>query len=201
MWICFQLTLPLDLKNGVLLHSKNLSFSAPMALTQFSLIRQTFSSLENGRTVDVEFVLQRIISYHLTNTFIPTISLLVISEITLTFDETQTELAMGLSLTIMLVMYTMYQSISDSLTKTAYLKMIDYWLLFCLLTPFAIFLIDIFWLTKHRNLNKKVQQGWVHEENKGTDYRKVIQYIVPIITGTFIIAYFVSALIITFSYA
>jgi len=195
------LTLPLDLKNGVLLHARNLCFSAPMALTQFSLIRQTFSSLENGRIVDVEFVLQRIISYHLTNTFIPTISLLVISEITLTFDETQTELAMGLSLTIMLVMYTMYQSISDSLTKTAYLKMIDYWLLFCLLTPFAIFHIDIFWLTKHRNLNKKVQQGWVAEENKGTDYRKVIQYAVPIITGTFIIAYFVSALIITFSYA
>ena len=103
-YIGFQLTLPLDLKNGVSLNPKNLSFSAPMALTQFTLISQTFSSLENGRTVDVEFVLQRIISYHLTNTFIPTISLLVISEITLSFDETQTELAMSLSLTILLVM-------------------------------------------------------------------------------------------------
>ena len=125
---------------------------------------------------------------------------MIISEITLSFDETKTELAMGLSLTILLVMYTMYQSISESLTKTAYLKMIDYWLLFCLLTPFAIFLIEIFWLTKQRNLTKKIQQGWVAEENKSTDYRKVIQFAVSIITGTFIVAYFVSAVIITFTY-
>jgi len=36
-------------------------------------------------------------------------SLLVISELTLFFDEDRTEMAIGLSLTIMLVMYTLYQ--------------------------------------------------------------------------------------------
>ncbi len=37
------------------------------------------------------------------------------------------------------------QSISHSLPKTAYLKMIDIWLMFCLLIPFGIFMIEIVW--------------------------------------------------------
>ena len=36
-------------------------------------------------------------------------SLLVIAEITLLFDESRLEIALGLSLTVMLVMYTFYQ--------------------------------------------------------------------------------------------
>ncbi len=73
---------------------------------------------------------------------------------TLFFEESQTELAIGFALTIMLVMYTMYQSINETLPKTAYLKYIDYWLLFCLLIPIAIFLIEIIWL-----LDKKKKEG------------------------------------------
>jgi len=45
------------------------------------------------------------------------LSWLVIAEVTLFFDEASTELAVGLTLTIMLVMYTMYQSINESLTR------------------------------------------------------------------------------------
>ncbi len=56
---------------------------------------------------------------------------------------------MGFSLTIMIVMYTMYQSISADILKTAYLKMIDVWLIFCLSVPFVVFMIQISWkLTK-----------------------------------------------------
>ncbi len=47
--------------------------------------------------------------YHLTNTYLPTISLLIISEMTLFFDDTKREIAITLSLTVMLVMYTFYQ--------------------------------------------------------------------------------------------
>ena len=29
--------------------------------------------------------------------------------------------------------------------QTAYLKLIDWWLLFCLFAPFAVFLLEIYW--------------------------------------------------------
>ena len=63
-------------------------------------------------------------------------SLLVVTEITLFFKTDQLKVSIALTLTVMLVMYTMYQSIIETMTRTAYLKLIDFWLLFCLLVPF-----------------------------------------------------------------
>ena len=73
----------------------------------------------------------------------PTCTLLIIAQATLHFNESKIELGIGLLLTVLLVMYTLYQSITGSLLQTAYLKMIDYWLLFCLFIPFISFMIEI----------------------------------------------------------
>ncbi len=98
-----------------------------------------------------------------------------------------------LSLTIMLVMYTMYQSINGSLTTTAYLKMIDFWLLFCLLVPFVIFLIQAFWLSQ-KSYERKIKSGCNNgDREKKSAVRKVLQGIVPAATLVFIIAYSVAA--------
>jgi hypothetical protein len=43
------------------------------------------------------------------STYLPTLTLLILVELTLFFDEQRTQLAIGFSLTIMLVMYTMFQ--------------------------------------------------------------------------------------------
>jgi hypothetical protein len=51
----------------------------------------------------------------------------MIAEVTLFFGDLDLDMAIGLSLTVMLVMYTMYQSINESIPKTAYLKFIDIW--------------------------------------------------------------------------
>ena len=128
-------------------------------------------------------------------------SLVVIAELTLYFDESQNELAVGLTLTIMLVMYTMYQSINDSFVKTAYLKMIDYWLLFCLLTPLAVFLIEIFWLlNKTKESLKAEQKKWTSKDNKKKEMsnRRFVQILVPSLTIIFIVSYFAVAIGISF---
>ena len=135
---------PSDLIGSIVLLADTLIFNGSKTLSQFNIIKTAFNLNTDNSRLHVDIKLKRIISYHLTNTYLPTITLLIIAEVTLQFDHSKTELAAGLSLTIMLVMYTMYQSISESLVKTAYLKMIDYWLLFCLLTPFVIFMIEIF---------------------------------------------------------
>ena len=55
------------------------------------------------------------------------------------------QVAIGFSLTILLVMYTLYQGVIQSLPKTAYLKFIDVWLLFCLIIPIAVFVVEVCW--------------------------------------------------------
>ena len=47
------------------------------------------------------------------------------------------------NLTVMLVLVTMFLSVSESLPKTSYIKMIDIWLVFSLLIPFLEVLIIV----------------------------------------------------------
>jgi hypothetical protein len=191
------MTSPVDLRKIPFLVPDKLSFNGSQALSQFNILSYSFNPNEKSSRVSVEIVLQRIFSYHVTNTFIPTTSLLVIVEVTLYFEESQTEFAIGLSLTIMLVMYTLYQSINESLTKTAYLKMIDYWLLFCLLIPFVIFLIEIYWLLYQNNKIQAISRNQSSKICKKTSIsRKTIQYFVSGVTCIFIVTYIVVAALV-----
>jgi hypothetical protein len=190
-----QMRLPMELKNSLILVPGRLQYSNLKALAQFNLKDFAMKPLSNQSEIIIVLNLKRIFSYHLTNTYMPTSTLLIIAEITLYFDEDKTEVAIGLSLTIMLVMYTMYQSISDSLIKTAYLKMIDYWLLFCLLMPFFIFMIEIYWLLKMKKELKSTEKGWVDDKQKINANRKVIRHLVFAITLLYTIIYTLVSLV------
>ena len=208
----FQLSLPQYLEKSIQLKANSLILTAKKYLTDFNLANVIFYQIENFTSIKAEFRFQRIISYHLTNTYIPTASLLVISESTLFFEQSQMELASGLSLTILLVMYTMYQSITQSLTRTAYLKMIDYWLIFCLLVPFLIFMIELYWLLKSSKVEEICKKCWTSDEEKvirskgNAIYQKqpkekngTIKYCVISITILFIVVYVFAALIVSFT--
>ena len=93
----------------------------------------------------IEFTLQRMYSFYLATTYLPSICLLLAAEITLFIDESHFEATTMVALTAMLVMYTMYQSTAQSLPQTSYLKMIDIWLLPGLLIPFLVFCLEV-WL-------------------------------------------------------
>jgi hypothetical protein len=197
----FQLSSPLDLNQSIVLAADQLHFQGSKTLKQFNVISQSIYSTDNNSSVRVKIVLQRIFSYHLSSTYIPTASLLMLVEVTLFFKKTQTELGITLTLTVMLVMYTMYQSITEPLTKTAYLKMIDYWLIFCLLIPFVIFVIEIFWLLNTKtNLIKSGNNKSLLIDNLSSKIqnRQMIQYLVPVVTCLFISIYVFTAAIIFF---
>jgi hypothetical protein len=181
--------LPEELKNSLVLIPGNLKYNISKDLSQFYLSDCTITALKNQSEINVAINLKRISSYHLTNTYMPTSTLLIIAEITLYFDKEKTELAIGLSLTIMLVMYTMYQSISDKLIRTAYLKMIDYWLLFCLLMPFFIFMIEIYWLLMDKKKLNSTENGWMVDKQQITTNRKIVRRFVFAITLCYLIIY------------
>ena len=121
---------------------------------------------------------------------------------TIFFKKEDLDMAIGLSLTIMLVMYTMYQSISQSLPQTAYLKFIDVWLIFCLLVPFVVFVAQVFLkIEMPRKVTSKQSKKWIlttKKEPKSTfDKSKIRGYLIifiPTLTLLFITCYFITAI-------
>ena len=181
-----------------MLEAQGLKFSNEVELPQFNVINSHILTEINSSVAVVEIKLKRIFSYHITNTYMPTSTLLILAQATLHFDESQLELAIGLLLTVLLVMYTLYQSICASLTPTAYLKMIDYWLFFCLLMPFFSFMIEMYWLLqkKLRELDE-TPNGWVLAlKRTKRDIKKQKQlflYFAHSTTTIFLVLYFIAA--------
>ena len=51
----------------------------------------------------------------------------------------------------MLVLTTMFVSVSNELPKTSYMKMVDYWLVFNLFIPFAEVLLHVYMVRRKRS--------------------------------------------------
>jgi hypothetical protein len=128
-------------------------------------------------------------------------SLLVISEVTLFFKENELQNSIALTLTVLLVMYTMYQSIIETATKTAYLKFIDFWLLFCLLIPFMTFVLEVYWYLSPADINraKRTRNSFQKCVNQIFE-QKFMQKFIPFFTIVFILAYVLTAIAVTVIY-
>ena len=97
----------------------------------------TLPKIING----VELTLCTKLSYHIVEIYIPTLALIMIAGFTLLIDFRHFEVTVMIALTSMLVLYTLYQSISQHLPHTSYMKMIDIWLFGGLIFPFIIITI------------------------------------------------------------
>ena len=86
--------------------------------------------------------LKRKIQTELLTTFVPTLLLLMIAYSTHFFKAAYFEASVTVNLTIMLVMTTIFMTKIQELPPTSDTKMIDIWLIFCLLVPFAYALVQ-----------------------------------------------------------
>ena len=86
--------------------------------------------------------LKRKIQTELLTTFVPTLLLLMIGYSTHFFKAAYFEASVTVNLTIMLVMTTIFMTKIQELPPTSDTKMIDIWLIFCLLVPFAFALVQ-----------------------------------------------------------
>jgi len=176
-------------------------------LVQFQVLNVTKGS-NQAKSISIDITLQRMYFYHLAATYLPTTCLLLIAEITLFIDDSHFEATIMVSLTSMLVLYTLYQSVAQSLPQTAYLKMIDVWLLFGLMMPFFVFLLEIFFellkdnekrtqsedIDKVKNIRNSSCSflNYQREEKtyiRGDKMKKTCQIFVPVITVGFILLY------------
>ena len=86
--------------------------------------------------------LKRKIQTEMLTTYLPTLLLMIITYTTTFFKAIYFEASLTVNLTIMLVMTTIFTSKIEELPPTSDTKMIDIWLIFCLLVPFAFTLVQ-----------------------------------------------------------
>ena len=103
-------------------------------LTMFSV--KSLSLTRKEKMVVMTIVLKRKIATELLTTYLPTILLLFITFTTIFFDKELFGDNIAVNLTIMLVMTTIFTSKIEELPPTSDVKMIDLWLIFCLIVPF-----------------------------------------------------------------
>ena len=103
-------------------------------LTMFTIKDLSLSKLD--QLVIMKILLKRKIATELLTTFLPTILLLLITFTTIFFDKDLFGDVIAVNLTIMLVMTTIFTSKIEELPPTSDMKMIDIWLIFCLVVPF-----------------------------------------------------------------
>ena len=105
-------------------------------LTMFTITNLTLVLEKEDNMVYMGIKLKRKVVTELLTTYLPTILLLLITLVTIFFDKDLFADAIAVNLTIMLVMTTIFTSKIEELPPTSDMKMIDIWLIFCLVVPF-----------------------------------------------------------------
>ena len=151
----------------------------------------TFSKI----SAEVEITLCRKLSYHIVNIYLPTLCLILIAGFTLFIDFSHFEVNIMIALTSMLVTYTLYQSISEYLPNTSYMKMIDIWLFGGLIFPFFIITILVimdYLVVKEKN--QVIDMTKEGEMSKSTMFMISMKFTILTIGTTLCIIYWVVGL-------
>ena len=117
----------------------DLKYSGPLDLTQYFIKKKVFLNRtddEGLKMLHVDIYLGRRLLSIILTVFAPTVILNIVGHSSNYFKEFFFEAVISLNVTVMLVLTTMFISVSNNLPKTAYIKMIDIWLLFNLIKPF-----------------------------------------------------------------
>ncbi|KAK4286758.1 hypothetical protein Pmani_040153 [Petrolisthes manimaculis] len=124
----------------VLIKLDALNFTGTRRLMEYRVTGLTNREVlhQNKSGQHLELVLTNQYGYFITGAYIPTLLLLVVSYLTFFFDLRDFTDRIMVSLTSLLVLAALFSQIASALPKTAYLKLIDVWFLFCILSDFVM---------------------------------------------------------------
>ena len=97
-------------------------------ITEWSLVHRNTSNISKG--IKMMLTLQRKLMNEMMTTYLPSVLLMLITWATTFFKPYFFEAALSVNLTTMLVMTTIFISVMQMLPATAYVKMVDIWLIF-----------------------------------------------------------------------
>lgn len=99
--------------------------------------------------VHIKIILKRRINNAVLTIYLPTFLILIIVYATNFFKDFFFEAVVTVNLTSLLVLTNLFISVSQSLPPTAYVKMVDVWLIFAQMVPFVEVLLHC-WMDIHR---------------------------------------------------
>ena len=116
----------------------SINYTGRADFSQYFVMGVTIYSADivDKRGVKVSIQLGRQLLGTILTVYVPTILLNIIGHATNYYKDFFFEAVVSVNLTCMLVLVTMFISVANSLPKTSYLKMMDYWLIGNLILPF-----------------------------------------------------------------
>ena len=156
--------------------------SEDVDLTMFTITDLTLTKDKEANLVFMAIKLKRKVVTELVTTYFPTILLLLITFTTIFFDKDLFGDAIAVNLTIMLVMTTIFTSKIEELPPTSDMKMIDIWLISCLVIPFLELILRTTIECLHCSCNicegKGVKKSNAEGENKEKGRKDAVRVLV-----------------------
>ncbi|XP_068203826.1 uncharacterized protein [Palaemon carinicauda] len=127
------------------LENATVTYSGLRYLSKYEVKNMNILLVPTGgyAVMEVTFDLERRYSLLVLTVFLPTFLLLGIGYGTLYIKPKDFDVRSMMSLTTLLVLYTMFDQVSSNLPDTAYIKMVDLWFFFCIFVIFSINLVHI----------------------------------------------------------
>ena len=146
-----------NLVPGVLTMSQPVDMSI-FRLTDWKLDYKWVGEEKQG--ISMVVVMKRKITSEMMTTYFPSLLLMMITYATTFFKPFFFDSALGVNLTTMLVMTTIFISKLEGLPPTSDIKMIDVWLVLCQMVPFAeVLLLLLFPYILHRSEKHHLCKG------------------------------------------
>ena len=171
---------------------------AQYTVKDISLSTQSFVGIGSGIQVKIAFGRDFMSIFSVT--YLPTILMNIVNQSTNFLDNSEfLEAIITVNITCMMVLSALYISVSTSLPTTSSIKFIDIWLLFSLIFPFVIILLNIMlYYIKEPNRNKIMSMKATKEANQISRKKFLVEYFIkrfllyinPLIYVTFVIFHF-----------
>ena len=114
-----------------------------------------FLHLDNANLgIKMQIIFKRRLTNEVLTTYLPTVLLLLISYCTTYFKQFFFEAALTVNVTVMLVLTTLFISVMEKLPPTSYVRMVDFWLIFCIFIPFLE--VAILTFKEYNNVDKEL---------------------------------------------
>ena len=172
---------------------------------EFEVINTTFCA--KGEVIKISVVLKRLNLPYWLFVLIPSTCLVLAAEITLFIDKSHFKATITVTLTVNLAMFTLYNTVKQTLPADPNIKLIDAWLIHGILMPITVFIIlvvnELLAAESAKVVNKFTKTddnaksgGWVSQEPDvtlvalGKTFRRACQVIVPGISLCFIVIFF-----------
>ena len=165
-------------RSSIRLLPKDVMMESETVLTQYIISKwsiQYKSESDMTEGIILTLILKRRIMNELLTTYLPTVFILCIVYATNYFKPFFFEAVVTVNLTSQLVLTTLFISVSNSLPPTAYVKMIDIWLIFCLLIPCVELLLHTFMDNMRQEGDREINHHGVVRTVQENKERKVLR--------------------------